>query len=576
MTRSWNMRPTGGAGVLAAKGDVTLRIARSRRSHVLCDIQSPDRSVGPIPRSLRARRRLARRGALRRSRGFVLIAVMVLIGAALLLAGSLIHLVRAEAAGAGASVHGEQSRGLAWSGIQAVMADLDDQRRAMLAGDPPRLDPQYIIFEEGESLGVVRLMPVGLRGDLLEPEAGKLDLNVVDASALERTLLVDPALAGAIIAHRDTTLRRPFQSVAELLDVPGMTPEILYGAALGESSISESGGSEPLPGAVAMDDAAIPAGQGSARGLADVVTVFAIEPALQMNGRKRINLNTPWSDELRRRLAERFNEDIANAVKSIIDQGTTFESDAKIIQVLRFFNVPPADWREALDVFCTEETDYLRGRLDLNTASYEALLGLEGLTPEQAAEVVRAQPELSVEERATIAWPAMREIVTPLEFEKIVSKVTTRCFTWRVRLAAGSVDAVDPEGPLRDPVVYEVVIDLASPRARVAYLRDVTLLPTVAAIAGTVPPPDEEARLDDEDRIEKDEEETADNEDGLEGHGGLGLGTALDLAGPDLSGTGQSHAEHGRREGVSGGSPGSSSRKPAGPPRIGRWKSGGS
>ncbi|MCL4209046.1 MAG: helix-hairpin-helix domain-containing protein [Phycisphaerales bacterium] len=532
-----------------------------------------------------ARRGASRhRGTSRRpagERGFVLLAVMILIGAALLLAGSLIHLVRAEAAGAGASVHGEQSRGLAWSGLQAVMADLDEQRRGILSGDLPRLEAQYTIYEDGEFLGVVRLLPVGPRGDLLEPEAGKLDLNVVDAAALERTLLIDPALAAAIIAHRDSTLRRPFQSVAELLDVPGMTPQVLYGAGLGAFSAS---GAEPFidgasveGGSMALDSAgagsAVIGAEGTARSLADVVTVFAVEPSLQLNGRKRINLNTPWSDELRRRLTDRFGEGIANAVKSIFDQGTTFESDAKIVQILRFFNVPPRDWREALDVFSTEESDYRRGRLDLNTASYEALLGLEGLTPDQAAEIARAQADLSAEERATVAWPAMREILTPEQFEKIVGRVTTRSFTYRLRLAAGTVDAIEPDAPLRDPVIYEVVIDLASPRARVAYMRDVTMVPTVVEIAGAVPQGGQTDDSEEDEGIEKEGLKTADNEGvGLDD---LDLDTELDLGGSTAMG-GSDRSSSGGAMGGGGAAGGGQPPKPGGaPPRIGRWKSGG-
>src|SRR5436190_20603079 len=68
-------------------------------------------------------------------------------------------------------------------------------------------------------------------GDRLIAEAGKLDLNSADAAALTKTGMLDPSAAAAIVAYRDQTLKRPIQSICELLNAPGagMTVEKLYG-----------------------------------------------------------------------------------------------------------------------------------------------------------------------------------------------------------------------------------------------------------------------------------------------------------------------------------------------------------
>ena len=52
-----------------------------------------------------------------------------------------------------------------------------------------------------------------------------------------------------------------------------------------------------------------------------------------------------------------------------------------------------------------------------------------------------------------------------------------------MRIAAGTVPIDNPEAPLEDPVIYEAVIDLSAPAARIAYLRDITLLQTTALLA---------------------------------------------------------------------------------------------
>jgi len=414
----------------------------------------------------------------RRHRGFVMLAVMVVVGGALLIAASLLFVIQADAAGAAGTLQAEQSRSLAWSGVQVVMSELDDQRETILDSERPTLDDEYVLYEAGRELGVARLLPIAPDGELLVSEAGKLDLNVIDADALEATGLVDATLAQAIIDYRES-LGRPFQSVAELLQVEGVTPDLLYG---------------PIEDIKLIDDAnfiaaplderyAASVGAGDVRGLADVVTVFAFEPNLQRNGKLRINLNVPWSEDLGRRIADRFDEEGASVVRAVLRQGGAFDSESRIFEIMNNANVEPEEWPEYVDAFTAEDHDYRKGLLDINTAPYEALLGLPGLDPDQAAEIVNAREGLTREDRWSIAWPAIEGVVEPEQYNEFGDRLTTRSWTWRVRIAAGTVDAEDPDAELRHPVIYEAVIDLSSPRPRLAYLRDITMLETAATIA---------------------------------------------------------------------------------------------
>jgi len=410
-------------------------------------------------------------------RSFVLIAVLVIVGSALLVATSLLYVAQSEAAGASGTADAAQSRALAWSGVQAVMSRLNDQRDRILAGDVPELDSPYVMYETGNRAGVVRVMEMGQPGLKLIAENGRIDVNHVDAERLTQSGLLESAAASSLIAWCDQPPNRLIQSIAELQQVPGgvISAEMLYGS-LGDFQIttSQSGDTGTL-----RDSPSASASQG----LANHLTVFTAEPNLQQNGRLRINLNQPWSEELARLVEERFGREAADLIKQIYESGTTFERDAKIVQVLRFFKTPPEEWPPILDAFTTQSDELRTGRLNINTASVEALQSLPGITPELALQLISVREELSAGERASVAWPVVAQVITPEAFEKVVGLITTRSWCYRVRVEAGTSPAEQIEGPLSNRVILEAVIDLASPRPRVAYLRDITMLEDTVRIA---------------------------------------------------------------------------------------------
>lgn len=416
-------------------------------------------------------------------RAFVLVAVLVIGGSALLVATSLLFLSQADITASAGVAGAARSRALAWSGVQAVMSSLNSQRNRILQGELPDLEREYQIYETETRLGLIRLLPIGGTGQRLVPEAGKLDINSVDAETLVLTGLVDQPTAEGTIAFRDRAGGGQYQSVAELLRAEGVTPAGLYG---------------PIQDLTIMDDAQLEEGDvleriaerlegQSLSGLADLVTVYSFEPAIQRNGRKRINLNVEWSDDLGRRFEDRFGREASEALKRLFDAGATFESDAKIFQVLRNLNVQPAGWPDIVDAITTEAGDYHFGRLDINTAPLEALLTLPGVTPEQASQIVDMRSDLTPEEKSTIAWPAVFGILEAEAYDELAGRITTRSWTYRVRIAAGEVDAEQPEAAMENPVIFEAVIDLSAPQPRVAYLRDITMLQTAALLAASAP-----------------------------------------------------------------------------------------
>ncbi|MHC5114558.1 MAG: hypothetical protein ACYTGP_09045 [Planctomycetota bacterium] len=513
----------------------------------------------------------------RSRRAFVLIAVLVIVGSALLVATSLLFLIQAEAAAAAGQAASAQARALAWSGVQALMQRLDEQRDLILEGDTPQLDEEYILYETETRVGVVRLLPVGPDGGLIVPEAGRLDLHGVTADDLLATGLVDDATARAIVSDRDGG---GLQSVAQLLQVEGVTPSMLYGPIEEIRLIDDAMFAE-----TSLDDrVADRLGDDAPRGLADVVTVYSFEPPLQASGDLRINLNTEWSEELGERVADRFGEDAAQVLGGLFRAGATFESDADIVRNLRRLGVPLEDWAEPLDVFTTESGEFIFGRLDINAAPYEALLALPTIEPDTASQIVRVREDLGAQERSSILWPALEGILDQLQYEELAGRITTRSWVYRLRLAAGEMPAEDIDGALDNPVIYEAVIDLCAPTPRIAYLRDVTLLETTARIAAASAPEDDpfardempsrdidpETALDD---ASADELFGGDPEDPFEG--ATGAAAPVDSAGrapalPDPTGAARGDDD------PSGASSSGGAAAPSGSARqrIGRWRSG--
>ena len=404
-------------------------------------------------------------------RGTVVFAVLVVITLGALAAATVLINADASIAEAEVTVTRAQSRALAWSGVQVVMAELASQREALLDGRSPRVTEEWELFtDEAGRRWMVRLIDLGGPGGVpIVSESGKLDLNTASGAMLALLPGVGESLAKRIVEAR---AERPLSSVDELLAIDGFTPEMLYGQDAGAAG-------EPFSG----EEAGLP--------LADLVTVFAFDPNVQSGagddpqrhrGRKRVNLNQTWSDSLRSALVDRFGDDVAQGIEQIMKNGTEFKSESDFVRVMRLFRVPPENWEEALDALCTSDDDYLLGRVDLNTAPAEVLACVPGIDAAMAEEIVAARERLDESLRKSVAWPAVEGIVPEEQFQEAVPWLTTRAMQWRVRLEAGVAPAESTAGPddataLSQRMVLEAVIDVSSQRPRVAYLRDVTLLP---------------------------------------------------------------------------------------------------
>lgn len=459
----------------------------------------------------------------RARRGSILVMSLLVVTIGVLVGTSIIYYSGADRRAAKLGVQRVQSRAMAWSGVQVALAELGKARDALLEGEGPEITERWMT-PAGEQAGRsreqwgFRVLSAGTSP--LVSEMGKLDVNSATAEMLAKLPGVSAELAGRIVAKRE---QRRFTSVAELLSVEGVTTALLYG---GEDSAPEADelksqdgapNAAVAPGADApvSDAATSVSGAGGGSGLSRYLTVYSFDPEVQVGfgakasesaGKQRININVAWSDELGQAIKDRFDEGVANGVKGLIERGEKFEKPSSIVKKLREFRVEPEGWVEVLDAFTTNPDQYRLGAVDLLTAPAIVLSCVPGITPEAASDIVARREKLDPTRRGTPVWPVLEGIMKPEEFEVAVDWLTSRSLQWRVVVEGG----IFPEGedgglttslnmgsdatvgdrwdrggvqPLRDRVVLEAVLDISSLRARVAYLREVTLLPTARLLA---------------------------------------------------------------------------------------------
>lgn len=429
----------------------------------------------------------------------VLLAVLLVIVLAAMIGSTLLVTVDAERSSAETTLRRSQSRANAWSGIQYVMAQLADQREKLLAGSSPEVGTEWVLYEdEGGRRAVVRLVPVW--GDMhLVSETGKVDVNHAS-----KEMLASLSGIGTEARAQKIIDARPFTSVEELVRVDGMAADVLYGfvdtpiglEALGPGADGTGGAKPPEPRSGG--------GAASEAGLIDLLTVFSFDPNIQAGiespekrGKLRVNLNVPWSDRFERAVEEQWGKEAVAVAKGLFDQGLQFRSDREMLANLRRLGVnDPEILRGMLDAVTTSSDMYRLGRIDILTAPVDVIATLPGIDHGRALDIVDRRDRLSEEMRLSSMWLVQEGILSLDEYEAVVDLVTTRSMQWRVRVEAGFQDparyervagvgrsvleglaeATRDESVLSDRVVYDAVIDVSSERARVAYLREVSML----------------------------------------------------------------------------------------------------
>ncbi|MEZ6187028.1 MAG: type II secretion system protein GspK [Planctomycetota bacterium] len=346
-------------------------------------------------------------------RGAVLVLVLVLLVALTSLALSLGLRTRVELGATQARLDALRLRAMTDSAIELALAEVrQDQLQGDTLGDAWRDDQArfagyafgpgrvWLLCTEPDP-GDGRELRYGLRD-----ENGKLNVNVATQEQLELLPGMTAEAAAAILDWRDDdddpldggaesdyylSLEVPYQakngsieSLEELLRVRWIDEAVLYGEDRNRNGLLDPGeddGDRSFP----PDDA-----DGVLdRGLIDYLTVFSRELNRTRDERPRLQ----WSEATPEDVAERLDgasPEVLFALSSMAGRGQVQSLGQLLVE-----GVTAEDAILILDEFTFSDQEILVGRINVNTAPREVLLGIPGLEEDDVEAIMSARLDVS-------------------------------------------------------------------------------------------------------------------------------------------------------------------------------------
>jgi hypothetical protein len=406
----------------------------------------------------------------RHRRAVILFLTLVVITIAALAGTTMLLRADAERAHAAASTDDTHLRSLAWSGVRAALAEVQQQRDALLDGGTPTLTPEWTLWERDDVRAVVRLLPVeGEGSDVIVSENARLDVNRADAAMLARLPGISDEVSRAIIAIRGS---HGFASPAGIARAEGLGGDAFWGR--------DQAASEADPDASALVDT-----PPDATPLRHLVTTFSFDPDVRMgvsresrsaHGRERLHVASGWSDAIRDDLRGTLSDAALQAIQGILSGAPPADERALLTPLLAAGTTPEV-WSEVLDTLTTSDDAYRLGKVDLGRAPRAVLACLPGFDETTAERAVSVRGGLNADTLRNPAWLVTQGVLTPEQFVQAAPWVTTRSMVWRVRVEASiersPLATGDAPTPLRR-AVWEGVIDASGEQARLAEVTDVT------------------------------------------------------------------------------------------------------
>lgn len=483
-------------------------IPRPRERHRFGSPSPADRlsSSGVFNPKRRRRSRLctasARQVALpphsRSQRAFVLVAVLVVVMLASMVAVSLMFRLRSESMGAAAAGRSEQAFAAAMSGIyQAIEVAAAAPAGSLAWQDHPARFRSQLVSDDGVERWYFTVFCAGGDEDAgprfgLSDEASKLNILNTHQANLERLPEVTTERAQALRDFVDPDdLERPdgaetayyrrlpfpypanndrLASLEETLLVRGIFPALLMGEDANlnfQLDPNEDDGAATFP----PDNS-----NGNLnRGLRQFLTVSSYDlnldkdrlPRLPMNeqGLTFFQLDVPpqvlnFIDQMR------SNKVLISHPAELLEASWTIKQ-SNGTEVVVASGVGAEELPILLDQVTATRTNRLEGLINLNTASIWVLQSIPGLDLSTAESIVSARTGLTVEQRQTTAWIYQQHLVDADQFKRIAPQLTARSLQFSFHVVGYGL----PSGQYR---VLEVIIDLATPRPSITYLRDIT------------------------------------------------------------------------------------------------------
>lgn len=231
------------------------------------------------------------------------------------------------------------------------------------------------------------------------------------------------------------TKLRPLETVDELLQVRGWTPDILF------RPITEVSSNTPLP--VDANGTTLP--------LIDLLTVSSYSPQLDPQGEARINVNTANAQQ---RLQQ------AGFSPPAITIITSRNNWADLGEIASQGGLQGDDLTRTLDYLATNGQPRVAGLININTASEEILGTVPGITPDIAEAIVQRQGQgfASLGELTSIPG------VTPQVLQQAAHRLTAISQVFIVRVIGLAGDS---------KVALEAIVDVADGQPRLRQILDV-------------------------------------------------------------------------------------------------------
>lgn len=439
------------------------------------------------------------RSASRPTPGFVLVGVLIVVMLLSMIALSLMFRMRSEETAGATGSASEQGWATAMSGVREAMR----QASAFQPGDTTWMDAperfkDRVLYDDGGEEWRWTLYSANPEGGIrfgLTDEGSKLNLNAATTSMVSRLPGMKTSLTDALLDFVDAddvprpegaeqeyynALPQPYRihngplsTVEQLLLVRGFTPAVVLGEDANRNfslDPNEDDGDEREP----PDDA-----DGRLQpGLLPLLTVYSREPNTDRTGRRRFNLNTPGA-------ALTDTNDLPPAFVAFVSELGASKSvvldPAELLEATVTLKGPDGQDRAVptgigkeslalvLDRFTGSAEAELVGRINVNTAPASVLQLVPGIDNALAENILSARRNLPAERRSSVAWIHIENLVEADRFREIAPFLTTRSLQYRFNVVGYGARS----GKFR---VLEAVIDVASPPARLVYLRDLTRL----------------------------------------------------------------------------------------------------
>ncbi|MSU60841.1 MAG: hypothetical protein EXS31_00345 [Pedosphaera sp.] len=434
-------------------------------------------------------------------RGFVLVAILVLVMLISMIAISLLFRLRAEETAASASAGSEQAWSVAMSGVQEAMRiaaaatpGSDDWQ------DKPGAFRSRFVFEDGSDQWFFTVWSPAFIDSLAEirygltDEASKLNLNHTDATNITRLPNLPQALITSLrggadtnttsfqevpsvsdpssISSSNTVQQATFATVDELLRVPGFSPALLYGEDANQNwqlDLNENDGEDRFPSDNTDGKLDL--------GLRQYLTVVSSEPNEYSRGIPKTDINDPLhalpAMELPPALTNFIAALRANKLQiahpADLLEATIKVKDGKGAEVEVPSGVGKEELPKVLELFTTTHEDRQHGLININTAGVPVLATIPGIDETLAESILSTRRSIGPERRTTIAWLYQESVVDAALFKRIAPHLTARSYQYSFHVVGYGL----PSGRFR---ALDVIIDLSGGEPRVSYLRDLTRL----------------------------------------------------------------------------------------------------